>query len=157
MQAPNDNIDPAAPEGADAFDRHIGKLLKLRRNTQSLSQEQLGKAIGVTFQQIQKYERGTNRITFGNMYRLAQFLKVPISWFVDNMPENLVVPTGFGESKQSPLDDAPSPSTAVPDDVLARKETADLLRVYYGITEPKKRKILLEKIKTWAAGQNRQD
>ncbi|MDP9128029.1 MAG: helix-turn-helix domain-containing protein, partial [Pseudomonadota bacterium] len=74
-------------EGPDPVDIHVGARLRLRRNLLGLSQEQLGKATGLTFQQIQKYERGTNRMGASRLFQLAQILDVQVSWFFYALPE----------------------------------------------------------------------
>ena len=70
-------------------DVHVGSRLKLRRKLLDLSQAKLGDAVGLTFQQIQKYERGTNRMGGSRLHQFAQFLDVPISFFFDDMPTDL--------------------------------------------------------------------
>lgn len=64
-------------------DVHVGSRVRLRRTLLGMSQEKLGEAIGLTFQQVQKYERGSNRISAGTLYRLSQVLDVPVSFFFD--------------------------------------------------------------------------
>ncbi|WP_286192270.1 helix-turn-helix domain-containing protein [Roseomonas genomospecies 6] len=71
-------------------DRHVGKRLRLRRTLLGMSQERLAAAIGLTFQQVQKYEKGTNRVGASMLVRLSQALDVPISFFFDDMPEGTV-------------------------------------------------------------------
>lgn len=71
---------------ADSIDAHIGGRVRLRRMTAGVSQEQLGAALGVTFQQIQKYEKGLNRIGAGRLYRISQVLDAPISFFYEGLP-----------------------------------------------------------------------
>ncbi len=66
-----------------SVDVHVGKRLKTRRTLLGMSQEKLGEALGLTFQQIQKYEKGSNRISAGTLYRLGQILDVPVSFFFD--------------------------------------------------------------------------
>lgn len=73
-------------KSADSIDAHIGGRVRLRRMMVSVSQEQLGDALGVTFQQIQKYEKGLNRIGAGRLYRLAQILKVEVGFFYEGLP-----------------------------------------------------------------------
>ncbi|HUF56512.1 MAG TPA: helix-turn-helix transcriptional regulator [Thermohalobaculum sp.] len=70
---------------ADDIDAHIGSRVRLRRLTSGISQEQLGAALGVTFQQVQKYEKGTNRIGAGRLYRISRILGVPVSWFYEGL------------------------------------------------------------------------
>ena len=100
-----------------------------------MSQERLGDALGLTFQQVQKYERGVNRIGSSRLFHLSQILDVPISFFFDDMPEltDDALP-GFAEKKQAEF---------VPDP-LVKRETLELVRAYYKITDPKARKRLFE-------------
>ncbi|CAO3422733.1 helix-turn-helix domain-containing protein [Azospirillum argentinense] len=66
-----------------SVDAHVGQRVRMRRTLMGMSQEKLGEAIGLTFQQVQKYERGSNRISAGTLYRLGQVLDVPVSFFFD--------------------------------------------------------------------------
>ena len=68
------------------IDIHVGKRVRLRRTLLGISQEKLGKAINLTFQQVQKYERGTNRIGSSRLYQLSQVLDIPVSYFFDGLP-----------------------------------------------------------------------
>ena len=70
-------------------DTHVGSRLKLRRKLLGVSQTKLGDAVGLTFQQIQKYERGANRVGASRLYQFSQFLDVPVSFFFDDMPTDL--------------------------------------------------------------------
>jgi transcriptional regulator with XRE-family HTH domain len=74
-------------KSANEIDAHIGSRVKLRRMAIGMSQEQLGQALGLTFQQVQKYEKGLNRIGAGRLYRIAQVLDVPVSSFFEGLPE----------------------------------------------------------------------
>lgn len=67
-----------------SVDAHVGQRVRMRRTLLGMSQEKLGDAIGLTFQQVQKYERGSNRISAGTLYRLSQVLDVPVSYFFDS-------------------------------------------------------------------------
>ena len=67
-----------------SVDAHVGQRVRMRRTLLGMSQEKLGEAIGLTFQQVQKYERGSNRISAGTLYRLGQVLDVPVSFFFDS-------------------------------------------------------------------------
>jgi len=73
-------------KAADDIDAYVGSRVRLRRMTLGVSQEQLGEALGLTFQQIQKYEKGQNRIGAGRLYRIAQTLSTPIEFFYDGLP-----------------------------------------------------------------------
>jgi len=68
------------------IDVHVGSRVRLRRTLLGMSQEKLGEALGLTFQQVQKYERGVNRIGASRLYHLSQILDVPVSFFFDDMP-----------------------------------------------------------------------
>lgn len=115
---------------------HVGARIKLRRTLLGLSQEKLGDALGLTFQQVQKYEKGTNRVSASKLYRLAQILDVPISFFFDSMP---------GAGADVPCDPAvDSPN----DDPFYRRETVTLVRAYYGIPDPAVRDRLLSLVKS---------
>ncbi len=84
---PDDSREEArrAPLRAGSIDRHVGARIRERRLMLGLSQQQLADAIGVTYQQAHKYERGLNRIAAGRLYEIAQVLGVPISWFFDGI------------------------------------------------------------------------
>ena len=72
----------------DNFNKHLGNKLKLRRLALGLTQTKVAKAINVTFQQIQKYEKGTNGVSSSRLLQLAEFLKVPVNYFYDDFSEN---------------------------------------------------------------------
>lgn len=72
-----------------SIDSHVGQRLRIRRTLLGMSQEKLGDAIGLTFQQVQKYERGSNRISAGTLFRLSQILEVPVSFFFDGLPSEV--------------------------------------------------------------------
>jgi transcriptional regulator with XRE-family HTH domain len=128
------------------IDVHVGSRIRLRRTLLGMSQERLGEALGLTFQQVQKYERGVNRVGASRLFDLSRVLDVPISFFFDDMPESLASTyggqstrrsTGFAETQDSFSDDA-----------LNRRETLELVRAYYRITEPAVRKRVFELIKS---------
>ncbi len=110
-----------------------------------LSQEKLGEAVGLTFQQIQKYERGANRIGASRLYQLTRILDVPISFFFDDMPED--VKSG---ARRPPADLEDRPQVALEPDPMAKRETLELVRAYYRIANPKVRKRLFELAKSLA-------
>ena len=72
-----------APRAANPIDVHVGTRVRLRRKTMKMSQEQLGDQLGITFQQVQKYERGTNRVGASRLWKISQVLEVPIQYFYD--------------------------------------------------------------------------
>jgi transcriptional regulator with XRE-family HTH domain len=87
---------PAAGERpgqrANAADRHVGARIRERRVMMGLSQQQLAKLIGVTYQQAHKYERGLNRISAGRLFEIGQVLGVPVSWFFDGLTSDAAGP-----------------------------------------------------------------
>jgi len=93
-----------------------------------MSQEKLGDAIGLTFQQLQKYERGTNRIGSSRLFELSKILDVPVSFFFDDMPPEIDSPRPH---KPRALTEAPISIFGM--DPLTRRETQDLIRAYYRI------------------------
>jgi len=70
-----------------ATDRHVGGRIRMRRMLAGVSQEKLGGALGVTFQQVQKYEKGTNRVSASRLQQIAKMLDVPVSFFFEGAPE----------------------------------------------------------------------
>ena len=72
----------------NAIDMHVGKWVRLRRTLPRMSQEQLGTELNITFQQVQKYERGANRISASRLWDIGQILDVPISYFFDDMSQD---------------------------------------------------------------------
>ena len=128
------------------IDVHVGSRIRLRRTLLGMSQERLGEALGLTFQQVQKYERGVNRVGASRLFDLSRVLDVPISFFFDDMPENLAStygsPTGRRTSGFSEAQDG------FTDDALNRRETLELVRAYYRITDPAVRKRVFDLIKS---------
>jgi transcriptional regulator with XRE-family HTH domain len=136
-------LPPGVPNPVDI---HVGSRVRLRRTLLGLSQEKLGDAVGLTFQQIQKYERGANRIGASRLYQLSRILDVPISFFFDEMPAGLKttegqVAMGLKERDQKTMEPDP----------LARRETLELVRAYYKIASARVRKRLFELTKSLAA------
>lgn len=122
--------------------------MRLRRTLLGLSQEKLGEAVGLTFQQIQKYERGANRIGASRLFEFSRILEVPVSFFFDDMPEEQ--PTidgrmvfGLADQQQAPLEQDP----------LTRRETLELVRAYYRISDPAVRRRLFELTKSLGSSE----
>jgi transcriptional regulator with XRE-family HTH domain len=129
------------------IDVHVGSRVRLRRNMLGLSQEKLGEAIGLTFQQVQKYERGANRIGASRLHDLSRVLDVPVSFFFDDMDpvRAPAIPAGFAEP----------PGEAFDADPLHKRETVDLITAYYRIDDPLVRRRLFDLAKALAAGERR--
>ena len=88
--ARGEHVVGAEKEGRPSpIDVHVGSRIRLRRTLLGMSQERLGEALGLTFQQVQKYERGVNRVGASRLFDLSRVLDVPISFFFDDMPDSL--------------------------------------------------------------------
>ena len=140
------------------IDVHVGSRIRLRRTLMGMSQERLGDALGLTFQQVQKYERGTNRVGASRLFDLAQVLGVDIGYFYDELPkgtrsERLPVSTDYSTPVE-PRGGVAMPAAAPfgdelpPAEVLHRRETLELVRTYYRITDPVMRRKVFDLIKT---------
>ena len=137
---------PRATKGrSNPIDGHVGSRVRQRRMLLGMSQEMLGKAVGLTFQQIQKYERGINRIGASRLFTLSKVLNVPIAFFFEDMPRALATAgakaRGFADG-----------SVRFEADPMANRETADLVRAYYRIDDPKQRRRVLELLRSMADG-----
>ena len=128
------------------IDVHVGARVRLRRTLLGLSQEKLGEALGLTFQQVQKYERGANRVGASRLFDLSRVLDVPVSFFFDDMSDDtksqapsLLMSGGLEE-----------PAVGFEHDPLTKRETLELVRAYYRISDPAIRKRVYELAKALA-------
>jgi transcriptional regulator with XRE-family HTH domain len=128
------------PRGPNPVDRHVGSRVRLRRQLLNMSQEKLGEELGVTFQQVQKYERGANRIGAGRLWVLARVLDVPVSFFYEGVSEAMIAP-GFAEGDQTPI----------VDDFIQSADGVALAQAFAKIKDPKVRRRVLELVRTLAA------
>ena len=120
------------------IDIYVGSRLRLRRALIGMSQEKLGNALEITFQQVQKYERGTNRISSSRLFQISRILDVSVSFFFDDMDTEIIKQTeGMAEINKQVLQV----------DKLSRRETLEFVRAYYKITDPMVRKKIFEMIK----------
>jgi len=129
------------------IDVHVGQRIRQRRTLLGLSQERLAEAIGLSFQQLQKYEHGGNRVGSSRLFDLARVLNVPISYFFEEMEAGVAAKSpshlmGVSPSKMQKA--APEP------DPLAKRETLELVRAYYKIAEPRVRKRLADLVRVLA-------
>ncbi|MCX8666962.1 helix-turn-helix transcriptional regulator [Acetobacteraceae bacterium B3987] len=145
-------------ERASFVDAHVGRRIRLLRGLRKYSQEKLAKALGITFQQVQKYERGANRVGAGRLYELAQILEVPVGFFFDELE-------GFGSpdfrmgrlcEEQAPFQKTKSnekKESGAADkkdggiELLMLPETLELARAYYSISDEKIRQQLMNFIR----------
>ncbi|PKR59161.1 transcriptional regulator [Thalassospira lohafexi] len=123
-------------------DIHVGARVRLRRTLLGMSQEKLGEAIGLTFQQVQKYERGANRVGASRLYDLSRVLEVPVSFFFDDMPDEI---SSKSVHERREMSESPDPFD---NDPMNRRETLELVRAYYRITDPNQRKKVFELVKS---------
>ena len=139
-------LESGAPNPVDV---HVGRRMRLRRTLLGMSQEKLGEAIGLTFQQVQKYERGMNRISASKLWKLSNVLDVPVSYFFDDL--------GVDEDGRAPVSAGGEASStdSLALDPMAKRETLELVRAYYKIADPLVRRRLFELTKAAAgAGDN---
>ena len=132
----------------NAIDRHVGKRIRLRRTLLGLSQEQLGDELNVTFQQVQKYERGANRVSASRLWDISQILDVQIGYFFDDMSETTM--RGSPRRVASGVDSLQLGDEAIKDP-LARRETLELVRSYYTIEDATVRKRVADIVRAVAA------
>ncbi len=129
MKSPKKSIHP--------IDAHVGFRVRIRRKLLSLSQTRLGDAVGLTFQQIQKYERGANRIGASRLFEIAQVLDVPVSYFFEDLPEEIA---GRGA--------APDETGTLLLNPLEEPQSMELVRIYSRIEDPQTKKALFNLAKT---------
>jgi transcriptional regulator with XRE-family HTH domain len=116
-------------------DVHVGKRIRMRRLLLGMNQETLANALGLTFQQVQKYEGGANRVSASRLAAMAEILKVPISFF-------------FGDLQTE--DSKPTAAEREWRDHMERPETIELIRLYYAISDPQIRQQFLAMVKSVA-------
>ncbi|MEO0542291.1 MAG: helix-turn-helix domain-containing protein [Pseudomonadota bacterium] len=122
------------------IDVHVGTRIRLRRTMISMSQEKLGEALGITFQQVQKYEKGTNRVGASRLQNIAGILNVPVSFFFEDAP---------GETASAQNEMAESGSNYVVS-FLSSSEGLQLNRAFVKISDPKVRRKIIDLVKSLA-------
>ncbi len=127
------------------IDIHVGGRVRLRRMMQNMSQEKLGESLGITFQQIQKYEKGTNRIGASRLQHISSVLQVPVSFFFEDAPGASTV-AGFEEARPA----------AFVTDFLSSSEGLQLNRAFVRIKDPKVRRKIVDMIRA-VAGEETSD
>ena len=132
------------------IDVHVGNRVRLQRMLIGISQEKLGERLGLTFQQVQKYEKGINRIGASRLFEFSKVLDVPVSYFFEEMPANVLVGRVGGGRGRKSLAEPASPFEEEKDPMIKR-ETLELVRAYYKITDGRVRKRLFETVKAVGA------
>src|ERR1700731_3010722 len=123
-----------AKKAPNPIDKHVGSRVRMRRMMLSMSQEKLGGALGLTFQQVQKYEKGTNRIGASRLQQISHILQVPVAFFFEGAPSFHPQTDGVGE--------APSPTYV--SDFLATSDGLALTKAFMEIKEPKLRRRIVD-------------
>ena len=123
------------------IDHLVGQRLRWRRRELRLTQEQLGERLGLTFQQVQKYEKGVNRISAGRLYELSTVLDIPVLYFYEGAEDYLGLPNGAVKEDSEPAGPLP----------LMDQEAMELLSAFQQIEDEELRKTLLATIKAAAA------
>lgn len=127
------------------IDIHVGSRVRLRRMMLSMSQEKLGESLGITFQQIQKYEKGTNRIGASRLQHIARVLQVPVSFFFEDAPGSP------GEGAPTGMSEAPQTQYVV--DFLQSAEGIQLNRAFVRIKNPKLRRRVIDLVRGMAGDE----
>jgi transcriptional regulator with XRE-family HTH domain len=128
-------------EGPNPVDVHVGSRVRLRRTLLGMSQERLGDALGLTFQQVQKYERGANRIGASRLHELSRVLDVPVAYFFEEMASGGTArPSGLGEGAPAEFERDP----------MTKRETLELVRAYNKISDAHLRRRIFELVKAAA-------
>ncbi len=126
-------------KGPHPIDIHDGFRVRLRRNLLGMNQTDLGKAVGTSYQQIQKYERGVNRVGASRLFNLGRALDVPVSFFFEDLSPEAA---GGGKRRARGLSEAPA--SVLEPDSLSKRETVELIRAYYRVKDPRVRKRVLD-------------
>lgn len=122
-------------------DKYVGSRVRMRRIMLGMSQEKLGEALGLTFQQVQKYEKGTNRVGASRLQQISEILQVPVSFLFDGGPSGMTNSEGFSEGS----------SPAYVSDFLATSEGLSLTRAFTRITDAKMRRSIVDLVEQIAA------
>ncbi|MFN3658292.1 MAG: helix-turn-helix domain-containing protein [Pseudolabrys sp.] len=125
-----------AKKAPNPIDKHVGSRVRMRRMMLSMSQEKLGDALGLTFQQVQKYEKGTNRIGASRLQQIAHILQVPVSFFFEGAPHSPGIHGGGGMSE--------APSPAYVSDFLATSDGLSLTKSFMKIKNGKLRRRIVD-------------
>jgi transcriptional regulator with XRE-family HTH domain len=135
----------AAKKAPNPIDKHVGSRVRMRRMMLAMSQEKLGDALGLTFQQVQKYEKGTNRIGASRLQQISDILQVPVEFFFEGVPTVQTSGNGLKEA----------PSASYVSDFLATTEGLSLSKAFTQIKEPKLRRRIVDLVEEIAAMNDR--
>jgi transcriptional regulator with XRE-family HTH domain len=127
-----------AKKAPNPIDKHVGSRVRMRRMMLAMSQEKLGAALGLTFQQVQKYEKGTNRIGASRLQQISLILEVPVSFFFEGAPTDRPAVSG----------EAPSPTYVT--DFLATTDGLTLVKAFMRIPNPRLRRRIVDLVEEMA-------
>ncbi|MEW5424520.1 helix-turn-helix domain-containing protein [Amorphus sp. 3PC139-8] len=136
----------AVKKAPNPVDIHVGSRVRMRRMMLSMSQERLGEQLGVTFQQVQKYEKGSNRIGASRLQQIARVLQVPVAYFFEDAPSETPA-EGFAEA----------PSASYVTDFLTSGEGLALTRAFVRISAPSVRRRVIDLVEAIAAQEADRD
>lgn len=123
---------------ANAVDAHVGMRLRVRRTLLGLNQADLAQKLGITSQQVQKYENGDNRISASRLYQLATLLEVPVAWFFDGATASMDPQIADFEGSAREVD------LPVPTDKMTNREGLDMLKLYYSSMDQRMQRKLID-------------
>jgi transcriptional regulator with XRE-family HTH domain len=135
-----------AKKAPNPIDKHVGSRVRMRRMMLSMSQEKLGGALGLTFQQVQKYEKGTNRIGASRLQQISHILQVPVAFFFEGAP------TFHPQNEGDGMGEAPSPTYV--SDFLATSDGLALTKAFMEIKEPKLRRRIVDLVEEIAGRED---
>ena len=136
-----------AKKAPNPIDKHVGSRVRMRRMMLAMSQEKLGDDLGLTFQQVQKYEKGTNRIGASRLQQISHILQVPVSFFFDGAPIIAGMPRAEGVSE--------APSPAYVSDFLATSDGLALTKAFMRIDDSKLRRRIVDLVEQIAGSGKR--
>src|SRR5215207_6562079 len=142
-KSPAGRVTGATVKDAQPIDRHVGSRVRMRRMMVGMSQEKLGEACGITFQQIQKYEKGSNRMGASRLHQIARVLGVPVEFFYEG------VPTDQGSGGPIVVDRDSRSLT----DFLATSEGLELVKAFIAVKDQKVRRRIVDLTRAVAAGE----
>ncbi len=135
-------------KGPNPIDVHVGSRVRLRRMSLGMSQERLGRHLGLTFQQVQKYEKGVNRIGASRLYAIARVLDAPVQFFFEEMPKAAVA--GLPSAAETEVEAAEPGGAIRISDFVASAEGLELNRSFQRITDQATRRRLAELVRSVA-------
>jgi transcriptional regulator with XRE-family HTH domain len=144
MAAEEASIEMIAKKAPNPTDKHVGARVRMRRMMLSMSQEKLGDALGLTFQQVQKYEKGANRIGASRLQQIANILQVPVAFFFEGAP-NVIAHQADG------IGEAPSPTYV--SEFLATSDGLALTKAFMRIKNPKLRRRIVDLVEQMVADE----